>query len=128
MHFAKITPNLVVKDVERSVGFYRDVLGFQMDIKVPDAPPFVFASVKRDDVEIFLNEVNTVVKEYPPFKDKPLGGTLTLFTQMTGIAEYYEMVKTKAAILMPLEKKWYGVWEFAVADPDGYIVTFAQQD
>ena len=127
MPFTKIVPNLVVKDVERSAAFYRDVLGFEIGMKVPDAPPFVFASVKKDDVEIFLNEVNTVVQEYPLFKDKPLGGTLTLFTHMTGIAEYYESVKAKTTILMPLEKKWYGVWEFAVADLDGYILTFAQQ-
>ena len=23
---------------------------------------------------------------------------------------------------MPLEKKWYGMTEFAIADPDGYVV------
>jgi hypothetical protein len=27
---------------------------------------------------------------------------------------------------MPLEKKWYGVTEFAFTDPDGYIITFAE--
>jgi len=29
---------------------------------------------------------------------------------------------------MPLEKKWYGVTEFAITDPDGYIITFAEQE
>jgi len=29
---------------------------------------------------------------------------------------------------MPLEKKWYGVTEFAFEDPDGYIITFAEQE
>ena len=29
---------------------------------------------------------------------------------------------------MPLEKKWYGVTEFAFLDPDGYIITFAQPE
>jgi catechol 2,3-dioxygenase-like lactoylglutathione lyase family enzyme len=28
---------------------------------------------------------------------------------------------------MPLEKKWYGVTEFAFEDPDGYIITFAER-
>jgi catechol 2,3-dioxygenase-like lactoylglutathione lyase family enzyme len=27
----KLTPNLVVANVERSLAFYRDVLGFQVD-------------------------------------------------------------------------------------------------
>ncbi len=94
---------------------------------MPDAPPFVFASVKRGDVEVFLNDAKMAAQEYPPFQGRALGGTLTLFVQMKGIAEYYETVKRQTTILMPLEKKWYGVWEFAVADPDGYIYTFAQQ-
>ena len=28
---------------------------------------------------------------------------------------------------MPLEKKFYGMREFAITDPDGYILTFAQK-
>ena len=28
---------------------------------------------------------------------------------------------------MPLEKKWYGVTEFAFEDPDGYVITFAER-
>jgi catechol 2,3-dioxygenase-like lactoylglutathione lyase family enzyme len=127
MPFQRIVPNLVVADVARSIAFYRDALGFALDLHVPDAPPFVFASMKRDGVEVYLNDAKAAGDEYPPFKDRPLGGTLTLFTQMDGIAEYYETVKTTLTILLPLEKKWYGVWEFAVADPDGYIITFAQR-
>ena len=30
-HFTKLTPNLIVANVERSLAFYRDVLGFQVD-------------------------------------------------------------------------------------------------
>ena len=37
--FQKLTPNLVVRDVVRSVNFYRDVLGFSMAMSVPDQPP-----------------------------------------------------------------------------------------
>jgi catechol 2,3-dioxygenase-like lactoylglutathione lyase family enzyme len=55
-----LTPNLIVSDVARSVAFYRDTLGF---------------------------EVNTTVPE------QPLAGRVT--------------------IVMPLEKKWYGLTEVA---------------
>jgi hypothetical protein len=27
---------------------------------------------------------------------------------------------------MRLERKWYGVTEFAFTDPDGYVITFAE--
>ncbi len=54
----KLTPNLIVSDVERSVRFYCDVLGFAVAATVPDAAPYVFAIVQSGPVEVFL-KVNT---------------------------------------------------------------------
>ena len=45
--FTKLTPNLLVSSVERSLGFYVDVLGFERGMTVPDQSPFVFASGSR---------------------------------------------------------------------------------
>lgn len=64
----KLTPNLVVSNVERSMAFYRDVLGFRVELTVPDAAPYVFASVQSGPVEIFLNASEPAVAEYPAFK------------------------------------------------------------
>lgn len=124
----KITPNLVVSNVERSLAFYRDMLGFTVTATVPDASPYVFAALSFGPVEVFLNAIEPAVAEYPAFKDRPLGGTLTLFMEVTGIHEAYEALKEKVTVVMPLEHKWYGVTEFAFADPDGYLITFAQRD
>ena len=45
--FTKLTANLIVSDVARSVEFYRDVLGFGLGATVPDAAPYVFASLQQ---------------------------------------------------------------------------------
>ena len=124
----KLIPNLIVANVEHSLAFYRDVLGFQQTVTVPDAAPYVFAIVESGPVEIFLNDLKTAVAEYPAFADRPIGGTLTLFIHVTGIAEIYETLRQQVTVVMPLEKKWYGVTEFAFTDPDGYIITFAERD
>ena len=126
--FNSITPNLVVADVARSVAFYRDVLGFAIDATVPEAPPYVFASVKSGAVGIFLNAAEPAYAEYPAFKDRPIGGTLTLFIEVEDIEHWHAMVKSAVKIVMPLEHKWYGVTEFAIADPDAYVITFAERD
>lgn len=123
----RLTPNLLVADVERSVAFYRDVLGFSVEITVPDDGPLVFASVQSGPVEIFLNAVEPAVAEYPAFRDRPIGGTLTLFIGCEDIARIHDELQSRAPIVMPLEKKWYGVTEFAITDPDGYIITFAER-
>jgi catechol 2,3-dioxygenase-like lactoylglutathione lyase family enzyme len=124
--FTKLTPNLVVADVARSIVFYRDVLGFALTRTVPDEGPFVFASLESGPVEIFLNAMAAAEAEYPAFKGRPIGGTLTQFITVTGIRQMHEALAGRVTIMMPLEKKWYGVTEFAISDPDGYLITFAE--
>ncbi len=126
--FLRLTPNLVVRDIERSIRFYCDVLDLELDKHVPEQPPFVFASVRGGGVEIFLNEHSSVVEEYPAFKDVPLGGTLTLYLMMQGIDALHDEIRANGTkILMPIETKFYGVREFAIADPDGYVITLAER-
>ena len=125
--FNKLTPNLIVSNVERSVAFYRDVLGFTVAFTVPDQSPLVFAAVQSGPIEIFLNAPEPAMAEYPAFKDQPIGGTLTLFIDVVDVQAAHDSLKDRVTIVMPFEKKWYGVTEFAFTDPDGYIVTFAER-
>lgn len=124
--FTKLTPNLVVADVARSIVFYRDVLGLTLTRTVPDEGPFVFASLESGPVEIFLNAMDAAAAEYPAFKGRPIGGTLTQFITVTGIRQMHDALAGRVTTVMPLEKKWYGVTEFAISDPDGYLITFAE--
>jgi uncharacterized glyoxalase superfamily protein PhnB len=126
-HFNKLTPNLIVANVERSLAFYIDTLGFERGLTVPDESPFVFASVTSGPVEIFFNDAATAVKEYPAFAGKPIGATGTMFVEMQGVDALHERIKPAAKLVMPLETKFYGMREFAVEDPDGYVITFAER-
>ena len=123
---SSLTPNLIVSDVERSVAFYRDVLGFTLGQTVPDASPWVFAIMRSGPVEIFFNARGPAAEEYPVFAGRPIGGTLTLFVHIVGIRAAYESLQTRVNVVMPIEKKWYGPAELAFADPDGYVITFAE--
>ena len=125
--FQKLTPNLLVSDVARSIAFYRDILGCEVTVTVPDTAPFVFATVQSGSVEIFLNAREAADAEYPSFREKPLGGTLTLFVEVADVNGLHESLKDRATVVMPIEKKWYGVTEFAIVDPDGWLITFAQR-
>ena len=124
----KLTPNLIVSDVERSLAFYRDVLGFTVTARVPDEGPLVFAALENGPVEIFLNGAEASYAEYPGLKDRPIGGSLTLFMETESIRAIHDLLKDNVKIVMPLEKKWYGVTEFAIADPDGWVITLAERE
>ena len=123
----KLTPNLVVSDVARAVAFYRDRLGFEVETTVPEAEPYVFAIIRSGPVQIFLNAPEPAIEEYPAMKGRPLGGTFTMFIEVTGIERTYDELKAQIPIVAPLETKWYGVAEFVAADPDGYLITFAER-
>ncbi|MEO8680536.1 MAG: glyoxalase superfamily protein [Vicinamibacterales bacterium] len=125
--FTSITPNLVVRDVATSTAFYRDVLGFAIKETVPAAEPFVFVWLERDGVPVFLNDVKAVVAEHPQMAQVPPGGTATLFIILAGVDEFHDAIKDRAPVVMQLKTQVYGMREFAVTDPDGHLITFAER-
>ena len=47
--------------------------------------------------------------------------------EVSGVEQIYNDLRERVKITMPLEKKFYGVTEFAFEDPDGYVITFAER-
>jgi uncharacterized glyoxalase superfamily protein PhnB len=125
--FTKLTPNLLVASVERSLAFYVDTLGFERGMTVPDQPPFAFGSVTAGPVEIFFNDAAGAVKEYPGFAGKPIGATGTLFIEVDGVNALHDRLEPRVKVVMPIETKFYGMREFAIEDTDGYVITFAER-
>jgi uncharacterized glyoxalase superfamily protein PhnB len=130
MKFSKITPNLVVADLDKSLKFYRDVLGFSIAQTVPDKAPFIFAWMKHGGAELFLN-VNMPPQPGEPdlYAGKSIGGgTLSLYLVMEGIDELYATVQQqKVPIVIAMHKQFYGMKEFAIHDPDGHLLIFAEE-
>jgi len=125
--YKKLTPNLLVANVERSLAFYEGVLGFERGFTVPEQSPFVFASVTGGPVEIFFNDAAGAIKEYPAFGGKPIGATGTMYIELEGVDALLDRLKPTVPIVMPLVTQFYGMREFAIEDPDGYVITFAER-
>src|SRR5687768_9599547 len=125
--FASVTPNLIVRDVARSMAFYRDILGFAIKETVPDQEPFVFVWLTRDDVPVFLNDIKAVEHEYAGADQLTRGGTVAMFFIISGVDAYHAAVSPKVNVVMPLKTQFYGMREFAITDPDGHIITFAER-
>lgn len=125
--FTKLTPNLLVADVSRSLAFYVDVLGFTRGFTVPDEGPLVFGSVTHGPIELFFNEAVTAAKEYPQLAGRPVALSGTLFIEVVGIEACFAQFQDRVTIVKPLFTQWYGMKEFVIADPDGYLITFAER-
>ena len=124
--FKSLIPNLWVADINRSVAFYTQRLGFSRAMSVPETAPYVWVRLSRNGVEIDLNDPATAAQDYPSLLGKPLGATAVLFITMDGVHAFHEALKADVRIVMPLITQPYGMTEFAIEDPDGYIITFAE--
>jgi len=132
MKLSDVTPNLIVADMDRSASFYKDVLGFSIVTTVPEAPPFVFAWMQRDGVNVFLNSLEGMEDDIAGLTSRAIGGTATMFFTLErndagGIDEFFKDISSRARVVMGLKDQFYGMREFGVEDPDGYIILFAQR-
>jgi uncharacterized glyoxalase superfamily protein PhnB len=127
MQIKKLTPNLVVRSVEASLKFYREVLQLETAMTVPEQPPYVFASVTNGTIEIFFNDQKVVATEYPRLA-ATIGASLTLYMEVDSLRAVLDRVeKAGVKISMPVTEQFYGMKEFAFEDQDGYTITIAEK-
>lgn len=133
MKLTDVVPNLIVSNIDKSAAFYRDILGFSVVATVPEQGPPVFVWLQRDEVSVFLNVPSTVSEDMPSLAKRPIGGTAGLFVTLDaddvdgGIDSLFRAIDGRSSVLMPLKDQFYGMREFAIEDPDGYVITFAQR-
>ena len=126
MLLKRLTPNLMVKDVNRTIEFYEEFLGFELAQAVPETGQFEWASMKCGDVEIMFQAESSLTQDIPALKETGIGGSLTFFIQMEGIEELYRRVKDKVAIVQEMHTTFYGTREFTMRDYNGYLLAFAE--
>lgn len=127
MQLESLTPNILVEDMDRSLAFYRDRLGFAVAASVPEAPPYNWAMLRRDGVTIMVQTRASLEDDQPALKNRPAGGALTFFIQMQGIDDLYADLHAHAPVVQEPTDTFYGMREFSVTDPDGFVITFAER-
>ncbi|MBX7183442.1 MAG: VOC family protein [Bacteroidia bacterium] len=122
-----ITPNLFVKDLSKSLIFYQN-LGFSVVNRVPEEGDPVWAMLKCGEVVIMLQSLDSLGEELPEIK-RSRGGALLLYIQIKGIRTFFDKLQAQPIpILKGLEKTFYGATEFSIADPDDFVLTFAEDE
>jgi len=122
----KLTPNVMVENVNKTIEFYKNVLEFETVITVPEAGSFQWAMMKNGSVEIMFQSAEDLAKDIPELKDKEIGGSLTFYIDVSDVEALYEKVKDRVCIVQDLHATFYGAREFAIKDINGYILAFAQ--
>lgn len=122
----KLTPNLMVDDVNRTVDFYQRVLGFEVQASVPETGSFDWAMLARDGVTLMFQSRASLGGEIPSLAANPIGGSLTFYTEVTGVRALYEQLRSTVEIVQDLHETFYGTLEFSFRDTNGYIIGFSE--
>ena len=117
----------MVADVNATVKWYKDIFNFQLANQEGSLDePLEWAVVKADDVQIFFQKEDSLIKELPILKGKKIGATLTLYIKVQDVQSLYNSVKEKVEIVRDMRETFYGAKEFAVKDLNGYILVFSE--
>lgn len=123
----KLTPNLMVEDVNLAIDFYKDILGFELIMTVPEEGKFDWAMMRNGNVEIMCQTRSSLAEGIPEFKEMEGGGALTIYMEMEGVEDLYARVKGNVEITEELHETFYGMKEFSMRDRDGFILAFAER-
>jgi uncharacterized glyoxalase superfamily protein PhnB len=116
----RVVPCLFVADMRASLDFYIDVLGFTQTGYYPIASAPVRTEIRRDGVAIVLFSVGGHIEAESP----ALSGALYLFPE--DVDKLANELRNKVPFAWGPEDTEYGLREFAIRDPNGYILVFGQ--
>jgi len=122
MTIAQAVPVLRVADVARAIQWYHDTLGFMGD-PFPVAPPYAFAILRHEATELMLRRGS------PPARATPRPYDWDVYLRLEGgrFRELFVQLNASGIVTRRLERMFYGLAEFEVTDPDGYVICLSQQ-
>jgi uncharacterized glyoxalase superfamily protein PhnB len=125
MTVKKITPVLLVEEVEPCVGFWKERLGFDVAIEVPDGNKIGFVSLQKAAVELMYQSYASVEKDSSFSAQGHVKGPSFLYIEVDSLDEVIAATDG-ASVVLPERKTFYGAREIGVKDPAGHVLTFAQ--
>jgi len=115
-------PQFLVDDLDASLAFYQQRLGFARDFVYEG----FYAQVSRDGAFIHLKCAPKLPAERAHRRDEE---HLDAYLVVSGVVDLHsELVGRGAPIAKPLERQPWGARDFHVQDPDGYILCFSEVD
>ena len=123
--FFGVIPVFLVDDVVKTVEYYRDTLGFEVDFVYGEPP--VYGSVSRDDAILNFTQSD------PPGRRNSVanagtGNGVDAYIVVSDVDDVYEELEHHGArIVVQLESHEYGMREFQVEDLNGYKLALAEE-
>lgn len=115
VRFGRMAPGIVVRDVERALAFYRDILGFTKTFE--NGTPVGFMILKRDAAELHLNLQ----------RDHKAGTHNVAHLMVENVDALHARCQAAGVrIIKGLRDKDFGLRAFVLEDPDGNRIDVGQ--
>jgi hypothetical protein len=114
MRFSALVPMLQTPDMKQTKEWYRSVLGFT-------------PSEESDEFWRRLSRGQVVIMFMHNDHLGPPHATATQYIYVDGVLALWSSIKDRCFAEWGPEKMPYGMLEFAMKDPNGYLLSFGQQ-
>lgn len=128
----RLVPELICSDIDRSLAFYVGLLGFKILYARPEDR---FAYLDRGGAELMLEQPHARDRLWPKAElSQPFGRGVNFEIDVADVESVHAaVVGAGLECVLPIEYRWYrrddvdlGVRQFAVQDPDGYLIRLSQ--
>jgi uncharacterized glyoxalase superfamily protein PhnB len=120
-----VMPSLTATDFQKSLAWYRDVVGFTVEEEYKDGDKVMGASLIAGEARLMINQ-DDGKKGWDRAKGE---GFALYFTTAQNVDEIAKRIKDKWTELLsePADMPW-GSRMFRVKDPDGFILAIGSQE
>ncbi len=126
MNVKRIMAVLLVDEIEPQLHFWIDRLGFTKTIEVPHGEKLGFVAFQKGSAEVMYQTYASVEADAPAaMADAARKGPTFLYMEVDDLNAVLAAMKDVPKT-MPERTAFYGMREFAVQDPAGHFLTFAQ--
>ena len=94
--FESLSPNLIAADVNKTVDYYTETLGFNLLASVPETGVFNWAMMMRDSITMMFQSLPSLTEDLPDLKISLNGSAGTFYIKVKGLDGLYESLKGKA--------------------------------
>lgn len=125
LRLRSIAPSLTSTDLQRSIAFYRDVLGFMIGDEWREKGALVGVELHAGAVTFMLSQ-----DDFAKGRDRQKGvGTRFYCTTAQDIDRFAAQIRERGGVLDqdPKDMPW-GSRVFMISDPDGFKLTFQQEN
>ena len=119
----KLTPVLIVDEIEPCLTFWVDQLGFKKTVEVPDGDKLGFVMLNVGSTEVKLQTRASLKKDVPDLAEGPY--RTNIYIEVTDL-DAVEGALENVDYVFERRQTFYGATEIAVREPGGNNVIFAQ--